>query len=234
MPATAAPERTARDELVVGYFGVLYSSKQPDLMLRTIAELKRRGTKVRLLVAGDFLPDRPQDKTHFFDLAQNLGITENIDFRGRIEASADVLAALAEADVQMLLFSDGASARRSSLLTALQLERPVVTTAPLLPDEFTDWPDIEQQMADGAIACVAPDADPATIADAVVRTARQHPSRPRIDSANVWARAGEAHAQLYEALIAGSARRGATTAPEVAVAPKPVLGASGSSPSARG
>jgi glycosyltransferase involved in cell wall biosynthesis len=204
----AQPERrTDRDGIVIGYFGVLYAAKQPELMLQTVAALKQRGSQVRLLVAGDFLPDRPQDKVQFFNRAAELGIAQNLDFRGRIEASADVLAALAEADVQMLLFADGASARRSSLLTALQLDRPVVTTQPLLADEFQDWPDIEKQMGDGAIACVAPDAGPELVAEAVLRTVADHPSRLRIDSATVWARAGEDHAKLYEALIAGTARQ---------------------------
>ena len=108
LPARAV----ARTGVVVGYFGVLYASKQPDLMPRTIAQLKTRISNVTFMVCGDFLPDKPQDRDEFFKLADELGITGNIDFRGRIEASADVLAALAEADVHLLLFSDGASARR--------------------------------------------------------------------------------------------------------------------------
>ena len=196
-----APPSTRGKGITIGYFGVLYAAKQPDLMLRTLAVLKQRGIAVRLLVAGDFLADRPQDRTSFFGLAEALGVIENVDFRGRIEASPDVLAALAEADVQMLLFADGASARRSSLLTALQLDRPIVTTAPLRADEFEDWPEIERQMADGAIACVAPAAEPGTVADAVLKVLADHPTRPRIESGGIWTRVGEEHAKLYEKLI---------------------------------
>jgi glycosyltransferase involved in cell wall biosynthesis len=197
-PARLAPRRDAGP--VVGYFGVLYASKQPELMLRAFAVLKARAPGARLMICGDFLPDKPQDRAAFFSLADELGVTADVDFRGRIEASGDVLGALAEADAHLLLFSDGASARRSSLLTCLQLDRPVVTTAPLRADEFVDWPDIERQMADGSIATVAPDADPEDIADVLLATLRAHPTRSPIDSVSIWRRVGDDHARLYEKL----------------------------------
>lgn len=202
-PARIESRRTVGPGLTIGYFGVLYGAKQPELMLRTIAALKRRGTKARLTIVGDFLADKPRDRTGFFTLAEELGVSGNIDFRGRVEDSADVLAALADADVQMLLFSDGASARRSSLLTALQLDRPVVTTVPERADEFEEWPEIERQMADGAIASVAPDAEPDVVADALLRVVREHPSRPPVDAASIWRRVGDEHARLYQGLVAG-------------------------------
>jgi len=113
-----------------------------------------------------------------------------------------VLAALAEADAHLLLFSDGASARRSSLLTCLQLDRPVVTTAPLRADEFADWPDIGRQIAEGSIATVAVDADPQDIAEVLVTTLGARPRRDPIDSVSIWRRIGDDHARLYRQLQA--------------------------------
>ena len=46
-------------------FGVLYASKRPDLLLRVVRALARRGVKARLLVCGDFLWDKPNDRTAF-------------------------------------------------------------------------------------------------------------------------------------------------------------------------
>lgn len=201
--AFTLPARPATHEgPIIGYFGVLYASKQPELMLRTLAALKAREPNASLIICGDFLPDKPQDRTAFFALAEELGITSNIDFRGRIDASGDVLAALAEADAHLLLFSDGASARRSSLLTCLQLDRPVVTTAPLRADEFADWPDIGRQIAEGSIATVAVDADPQDIAEVLVTTLGARPRRDPIDSVSIWRRIGDDHARLYRQLQA--------------------------------
>ena len=125
--------------------------------------------------------------------------------------------------MHLLLFSDGASARRSSLLTCLQLDRPVVTTTPLCADEFEDWPDIERQIGEGSIACVPADAEPAAIADALVATLREHPTRTPIDSVSIWTRVGEDHARLYEKLAsrrpfrpsysASAARSGSSRSP---------------------
>jgi glycosyltransferase involved in cell wall biosynthesis len=190
-------KRMDRNELVIGHFGVLYASKQPEVMLRTVAELNKRGVRTRLLLCGDFLPDKPQDKDCFFQAARELGVLDQIDFRGRIEDGSAVLVALAEADVHLLLYSDGASARRSSLLACLQLDLPIVTTSPERADEFQDWPDIERQLSDGSIRCVAPDASEETIADAVQAIVAEHPMREPINAARIWKRTATEHVRLY-------------------------------------
>ena len=63
-------EGALRADVVVGFFGVLYASKRPDLLLRVIASLSKRGVKARLLVCGDFLWDKPNDRAAFLALAQ--------------------------------------------------------------------------------------------------------------------------------------------------------------------
>ena len=80
--ARARGEGARRADAVVGFFGVLYASKRPDLLLRTVAALHARGVKAGLLVCGDFLWDKPNDRAAFLDLAAALGLADWLDFRG--------------------------------------------------------------------------------------------------------------------------------------------------------
>ena len=192
--------------LVIGYFGVLYTSKQPILMLEALAALARRGVDAELRICGDFLHDKPQEKAAFNAAVDRLGVRDRIDMRGRIEKQADVLAALAETDLNLLLFSDGASTRRSSLLTCLQLDRPVVTTQPQEADEFADWPQLADQIAGGGIRLVAPDADGETVAAAIDTFAASEPRRDPVDLEALWQVAASEHRALY-AEVAARPRR---------------------------
>ena len=125
-----------RADVVLGFFGVLYASKRPDLLLRVVASLRDRGVKARLLVCGDFLWDKPHDRAAFLELARELGVAEWLDFRGRIDDQGELLATLSASDVFLLPYTDGVSARRSSFQAVSQLAIPLVTTEPERSDEF--------------------------------------------------------------------------------------------------
>ena len=151
-PARAAQERAsllgegaARADLVVGFFGVLYASKRPDLLLRAVAALHRRGVRARLLVCGDFLWDKPGDRTAFLGLARELGLGGWLDFRGRIDDEGELMATLSAADVFLLPYADGVSLRRGSFQAVSQLAIPLVTTRPEQADEFDAQPQAEGQ-----------------------------------------------------------------------------------------
>lgn len=78
----------AEDDMVVGFLGRLVMEKGLDVFSGTIAELRRRGGKVKVLVVGDG-PARPWLESHLPDAAfAGFQAGENL---GRAVASMDVL-----------------------------------------------------------------------------------------------------------------------------------------------
>ena len=150
-------EGALRADVVLGFFGVLYASKRPDLLLRVVAALRDRGVKARLLACGDFLWDKPHDRAAFLELARELGVAEWLDFRGRIDDQGELLATLSASDVFLLPYADGVSARRSSFQAVSQLAIPLVTTAPERPDEFDLIPALREKIDNPATALVPVD-----------------------------------------------------------------------------
>jgi glycosyltransferase involved in cell wall biosynthesis len=221
MPARIDPARVAQErvklqgegaqraELIVGFFGVLYASKRPDLLLRTIAALHALGVKARLLVCGDFLWDKPQDRTAFLALAERLGLGGWLDFRGRIDDESELMATLSASDVFFLPYSDGVSLRRGSFQALCQLAIPLVTTDPERPDEFDAMPSLRAKIESPATALCAADAAPEVFAQALVRTAERKGKAFGVRLDGVWREAAEEHLAFYDRLTASSAPRGA-------------------------
>ncbi len=113
----SVPERSARAiarRSRSGLFRRVVCQQAADLLLRTTAALHARGMKARLLVCGDFLWDKPKDRSAFLALADELGLTDWLDFRGRIDDEGELMAALSASDVFFLPYADGLSARRGS------------------------------------------------------------------------------------------------------------------------
>ncbi len=218
MPARIDPDRVAaerakllgagetRADLVVGFFGVLYASKRPDLLLRTTKVLHQRGLKVRLLVCGDFLWDKPNDRTSFLALAHELGLDDWLDFRGRIDDEGDLMATLAASDVFLLPYADGVSLRRGSFQAASQLALPLVTTVPEQVDEFDAMPALKAKIESAATALCAANASPEAFADALIRVAPQKAAAFGVALDSIWREAASAHLAFYDALAAPAAR----------------------------
>ena len=213
MPARIDPARTAaeriklrgegarRADLIVGFFGVLYASKRPDLLLRTLAALHREGVKARLLVCGDFLWDKPNDRAAFLALAQDLGVADWLDFRGRIDDEADLMATLAAADAFLLPYSDGVSLRRGSFQAVSQLPLPLVTTTPEQADEFDAMPALKAKIESAATALRPADAPPEEFAAALVEVAARRDAAFGVELGSLWRDAAEAHLAFWDRLM---------------------------------
>ena len=211
MPARIDPLRTAAErlqlkgngalgaDLVVGFFGVLYASKRPDLLLRATQALHARGVKARLLVCGDFLWDKPHDRAAFLALTHELGLADWLDFRGRIDDEGELMATLSACDVFLLPYSDGVSLRRGSFQAVSQLAVPLVTTAPERPDEFDAMPELKAKIESAATALCAADAAPEVFAQAILRVARE--TAFGVSLRRVWDEAAERHLAFYDRLI---------------------------------
>ena len=210
-PARVAHERAkmqgedaSRADLVVGFFGVLYASKRPDLLLRTAQALHRRGVKARLLICGDFLWDKPGDRTAFLALAGELGLNGWLDFRGRIDDEGELMATLAASDAFLLPYADGVSLRRGSFQAVSQLAIPLVTTRPERGDEFDAQPRLKAKIESEATALLDAAASPEAFADALVRVAARREAAFGVALDSIWREAAERHLAFYDALNASA------------------------------
>jgi D-inositol-3-phosphate glycosyltransferase len=97
-PAPARPVRAVGDPLTVAMLGRVQRIKGAEVAVRAVLLARRRGEKVRLVVGGT-----GEDMPGFATLAQAVGDTEGVDFRGRIAPDA-VSAFLADAG--LFLFPD--------------------------------------------------------------------------------------------------------------------------------
>lgn len=210
MPARIDPERVAAErakargsgageaEIVIGYFGVLYASKRPDVLLRTTQALHRRGVKARLLICGDFLWDKPGDREAFLTLARELGISDWLDFRGRIDDESELMATLSAADVFLLPFTDGISTRRGSFQAVSQLAIPLVSTEAERPDEFALAPALKAKVENASTVLCPVDATPERFADAVLAAHARKAEAIGVDLARLWDEAAVAHLAFYD------------------------------------
>jgi glycosyltransferase involved in cell wall biosynthesis len=192
-----------RADLIVGFFGVLYASKRPDLLLRTTRALHEHGVKARLLVCGDFLWDKPYDREAFLALARELGLVDWLDFRGRIDDEGDLMATLSASDVFLLPYADGVSLRRGSFQAVSQLAIPLVTTAPEQADEFAECPPLKRKIDSAATALCAADAAPEVFAEALMRVAARRDAAFGVSLDAIWSEAASQHLAFYDRLIGG-------------------------------
>jgi glycosyltransferase involved in cell wall biosynthesis len=215
MPVGIDPDRVAQErvktrgdgvtqaEIVIGFFGVLYASKRPDLLLRVVKVLKDRGVKTRLLICGDFLWDKPKDREAFMALALHLDVAEQLDFRGRIDDEGELMATLSAADVFLLPFTDGVSARRGSFQAVSQLAIPLVSTHPERQDEFDFSPSLKSKIYNPSTMLCPINAEPEAFADAVLKAFARKEDAIGVSLAESWDDAALAHLDFYHGLTAG-------------------------------
>ena len=210
MPAQIDPERVAAERLklrgsgaseadvVIGYFGALYASKRPDVLLQTTQALHKRGVKARLLICGDFLWDKPKDREAFMALAHELGVVDWLDFRGRIDDEGELMATLSAADVFLLPFTDGISTRRGSFQVVSQLAIPLVSTEAERQDEFALAPMLKAKIDNPSTVLCPVDATPERFAQAVLAAQARKAEAAGIDLARLWDEAAFAHLEFYD------------------------------------
>jgi glycosyltransferase involved in cell wall biosynthesis len=191
--------QTAAD-LVIGFFGVLYASKRPDILLRTLKSAHEAGMRARLLVCGDFLHDKPQDRAAFFALAQELGVTDWLSFRGRIDDETELVSTLAASDVFLLPYTDGISTRRGSFQAVAPLAIPVVSTEPERADEFDASPLLKAKVMAKATMLVPREA-PADVFAAALRAAyKERDAAVGVDLAALWDQSADLTLKVYDSL----------------------------------
>lgn len=156
----------APSERLLGFFGFLYGTKQPSMILHTLRELRSRGERVRLVIVGDFPADHIRERAEFLALQDRLGIRSDISWLGYVEDPGKVAAVLAACDGLLLPFDEGVTTRRGTFWYAVALGIPIITTAPRGRDEFEGELDLEKLASRRSLFLVPPPGSPREFADA--------------------------------------------------------------------
>ena len=150
---------------LVGFFGFVNHTKGLDTLFEAVRLLRDRNIPVQVLIVGGSVGDSDPSNTVYKEHLERLIRRLDLDMgdillsTGYLEAG-DASHALATCDAMAFPFTDGASLRRASLLTALAHGLPVVTTYPKHPT-----PELQES---DALLLVPPD-DPTALSQALHR-----------------------------------------------------------------
>lgn len=117
---------------IIGYFGLIRSNKGLEQVLELARLSLARGGKFKILIIGSEF--RGQESYYRLMRQESTGLP--VEWRIGLNGP-DLNAALCECGLAYLPFPDGASERRSSLLTFLNMGTPVITTrGPQVPEQL--------------------------------------------------------------------------------------------------
>jgi glycosyltransferase involved in cell wall biosynthesis len=189
-PASVSPQ----PGLVVT-FGFLSALKSFVLVHAALAQLRKAHPAVRWRIVGPF---EPATNPYHAELARTLN-DPWIEFTGAISEPKLLQSALAEAELMVLPFADGASLRRTTLHTAWALGLPVVTTPPAISSEALE---------DGSSCLLVREGSVDEWSDAIgrVMTLRALASQLRAGSLDAaarysWDRLATLHLEVYDSLL---------------------------------
>ncbi len=129
----------SQDDLVLAYFGFLNRSKGGTTLIQTLHQLAQRmecPDRVHLLMIGERVG--ASDPTNFAYLQEvealitELGLSDRVQWTGHLP-DTEVAAALNACDALVMLYEDGASLRRGTLMAGLANGCAIVTTWPTAP-----------------------------------------------------------------------------------------------------
>jgi glycosyltransferase involved in cell wall biosynthesis len=192
----------AEDETLLCYFGFLNDSKGGDTLIRTLAELVRRGKSVRLLMIGGQVGDSDPTNVAYLEhvraLILELDMAERVLWTG-YTGPEEVSASFASADICILPYRDGASYRRGSFMAALAHGMPIISTTPRTSlESLVDGenvrlvpPDNHTAAADAADSLMASPATRSRLRQGALELARQFS----------WEGIAERTAQLYSEIL---------------------------------
>jgi glycosyltransferase involved in cell wall biosynthesis len=162
----------AQGQLVVGHFGSIYPSKQPNALLDVCAVLAKRGSKPLAVYVGSFIRGMDKVEDQFHARAAELGIIDDVIVSGYVASDRELFGLFSEIDAFCYPLEEGLTARRSSVLTCVQSGKPVIVTGAAEPDEFDHHPRFRELIGRGAIVPVARGADAQAYADKIAAAVR--------------------------------------------------------------
>jgi glycosyltransferase involved in cell wall biosynthesis len=154
--------------LVIGHFGSIYPSKQPNALLGIGAALKARVKNPLIVYIGSFIRGVDRVEQEFKARAAELGVSDDVIVSGYVATAHEVFGLFSLIDAFCYPLEEGLTARRSSVLTCVESGRPVIVTGPAEPDEFDHHPRFKELIGRGAIVLVARGSDDGVYADRIV------------------------------------------------------------------
>jgi glycosyltransferase involved in cell wall biosynthesis len=164
----ALRDARARGTFVLAQFGSIYPKKDPLALLEAAAELRRRGTDLRVVFIGSFIGDRVE--AEFAGHVARLGLADVVDVTGYVGSAEELYGLFEEVDAFLYPLSEGLTSRRGSVLAAALSGRPVVVTTPERADSLDHHPLFKALLGNGTIHLAPRDADASALADAVLAT----------------------------------------------------------------
>lgn len=196
-------------EALLGYFGLLHPSKGADLLIDALARLRRAGRPARLLIVGGGSSSTdPGFAQALREEIASEGLEDAVLWSGPCPAE-EAAALLQACDLIVLPYRDGASFRRSSLVAALALGCPVLTTHPQDPAEVS-LEEGRPALQDGENAALVPPDDGEALASAIAALLEAPEWRRRLGEeagrlgrSFRWEEVGRRTHALYRSLVAG-------------------------------
>jgi glycosyltransferase involved in cell wall biosynthesis len=127
------------DEVVLLHYGTPTPYKGHEVLFKALHILKEDGETPLLLIAGDFRPDEVDLHRTLRGQAGGLGIRDQVRWLGRLPMD-ELIGIFVASDIAVFPFLDGFSFRRSSLVSVLNWNLPIITTEP-----DGDLPEVEDQ-----------------------------------------------------------------------------------------
>ena len=182
-------ERAARDaDVVIGHFGAIYHGKAAMALLEVCDHLRRRGIRALMVFIGSFTQSLDDYEGKFRARLRELALEDQVIVTGYVSTTEEVFALFERIGVFVFLFPEGLTARRSSVITCLQSNRPVVVSAPQSRDEFRHHQGLTRLIDAGALSFVPRSAAVAEIADRLLAAVAQATDAvPAIDADAWWA-----------------------------------------------
>ena len=182
----------AEGRIVIGHFGSIYPGKQPNALLDISAILRERGLKPLTVYVGSFIRGMDNVEDEFCARAAALGLTDDIVVSGYVASDHEVFGLFNRIDAFCYPLDEGLTARRSSVLTCVQSGRPVIVTAPALPDEFDHHPRFRALIDRGAIVLVPRGAGAEAYADKIASALQWPTVQEPFDFDGWWRDAAQA------------------------------------------
>jgi glycosyltransferase involved in cell wall biosynthesis len=185
------------DDLAIVYFGLLNASKGLDLLLGTFERLRSVRLQTQLLLlGGEVGASDPTDRLTASSVADRIARLGKDVLRPGWLPSENLSAHLLAGDVALLPYTDGASARRGSLLACAAHGLPIVSTLPAADE-------VEPYVA--AVAASTDDLSAAVLRVAADRERWQAASRLLAEQVS-WPRIAARHVEVYQRLLYSASR----------------------------
>lgn len=137
--AVGTPEQSS--SLAIGYFGFVNAAKGVDTLVESFRRAHREKPDLRLIMICQLRGDDPY-QVEIKKMLTDPELNDAVTVTGELD-DIDAARLLASCDIVALPFRDGISLRRTTLMAALLLGRPVISTrSAVLPQALEDGRDV--------------------------------------------------------------------------------------------